>query len=152
MSPQSGDAISRLQDTVADARLANAFYRQDQLAKVQKSIIDKKDELLGAMVKDVMVTNRETFAELYSTVSAIKTYLDQISPAKELEVEYSVAHNQDSKSARQAVGVVVIKPQAHTFLFSTISALCAAIASGNPVLLVVSSCTTTPFDIRFDSI
>ncbi|KAM0558071.1 hypothetical protein ACHAPJ_005238 [Fusarium lateritium] len=138
MSSQAGDAaITRLQDTVADGRLANSFYRQQQLRKIQKSLIDRKDTLIEALVKDSLVTRSEAFTELYSTVSAARSYFDQTSPTQSLSVEYAVARNQDAPMARQGVGIVVIKPQFHTFLFSTVSPLCAALASGNVVLLVL---------------
>jgi acyl-CoA reductase-like NAD-dependent aldehyde dehydrogenase len=139
MSSQAGDAaITRLQDIIADGRLANAFYRQQQLRKIQKALIERKDTLIEALVKDSPVTRNEAFTELYSTISAAKSYFDQTSPTKDLETEYAVARNQDAPLARRGVGIVVIKPQCHTPLFSTISPLCAALASGNAVLLVVS--------------
>ncbi|KAJ4258813.1 hypothetical protein NW762_007900 [Fusarium torreyae] len=138
MSSQAEDAaITRLQDTVADGRLANSFYRQQQLRKIQKALIERKDTLIEAIVKDSLVTRSEAFTELYSTVSAARSYFDQTSPTQSLDVEYAVARNQDAPTARQGVGIVAIKPQFHTFLFSTISPICAALASGNAVLLVL---------------
>ncbi|KAM0433836.1 hypothetical protein ACHAQK_009058 [Fusarium lateritium] len=137
MSYQVGDAVTTLQDTVADGRLANPFYRQQQLRKIQKSLIERKDTLIEALIKDSLVTRNEAFTELYSTVSAVKSFFDQTSPTEQLEAEYAVARNRDALLARQGVGIVVIKPQSHTYLFSTISPICAALASGNAVLLIV---------------
>ncbi|KAF9774028.1 hypothetical protein IL306_008044 [Fusarium sp. DS 682] len=137
MSYQVGDAASRLQDTVADGRLANPFYRQQQLRKIQKSLIERRDTLIEALIKDSLVTSNEAFTELYSTVAAVKSFFDQTSPTKQLEAEYAVARNQDAPLARQGLGIVVIKLQFHTYLFSTISPICAALASGNAVLLIV---------------
>ncbi|KAJ3524038.1 hypothetical protein NM208_g12208 [Fusarium decemcellulare] len=137
MSRSTEDAIARLQDTVADGRVANAFYRQQQLAKVQSFLIEREGDLINALTTDFRITKKEAFAEVFLTVSAIKSYLDQTLPRKELDIEYSVSRGQDAVEIRQGIGIAIIQPQSHTLLFSTLSPLCAAIAAGNAVLLVM---------------
>ncbi|KAF5656718.1 aromatic ring-opening dioxygenase family [Fusarium heterosporum] len=81
MPSQTGDAaINRLQDTVADGRVANAFYRQQQLRKIQKALIQTKDTLIEALVKDSLVMRNEAFTEFYSTVSAAKQTTRHLPP------------------------------------------------------------------------
>ncbi|RSM11057.1 hypothetical protein CDV31_006956 [Fusarium ambrosium] len=137
MSHSTQDAVARLQDTVADGRLTNSLYRQQQLAKLQSLLIKRESDLVNALTTDFRVTRKEAFVELFLTVSAIKSYLDQTLPQKELHIEYSVSRGQDASQIRQRIGIAIIEPQAHSFLFSTLSPLCAAVASGNAVLLVM---------------
>ncbi|RMJ17562.1 hypothetical protein CDV36_002742 [Fusarium kuroshium] len=138
MSHSTQDAVARLQDTVTDGRLTNSLYRQQQLAKLQSLLIKRESDLVNALTTDFRVTRKEAFVELFLTVSAIKSYLDQTLPQKELHIEYSVSRGQDAAQIRQGIGIAIIEPQAHSFLFSAMSPLCAAIASGNAVLLVMN--------------
>ncbi|KAI9147322.1 4,5-DOPA dioxygenase extradiol [Paramyrothecium foliicola] len=137
MYHQSDDAVSRLQDTVADRRLSNAIYRHEQVKNLQKALVESRLELINAICQDLPVDRCEAFAELFLTISATKSYLDSISPVNALDEEYHIARNEDSPQARRGVGIVIIEPQSHTPLFSVVSPLCGAISSGSAVLLIL---------------
>jgi acyl-CoA reductase-like NAD-dependent aldehyde dehydrogenase len=138
MSQQTLDDVARLQETIADGRLENPVYRREQLVKLFKALLAKRESIQDAIVKDSAVTQSEAFVELYQTVSALKSHIDATSPTTQLAVEYSVAEGKDAISARSGLGIVVVEPQFHTLFFSIFSPLGAAIAAGNPVVLVVS--------------
>ena len=56
---------------------------------------------------------------------------------KSIEEEYIISHNKGNLQRRVPYGLVFIRPQMHTRFFSIISAVAAAIAAGNCVLLEV---------------
>jgi acyl-CoA reductase-like NAD-dependent aldehyde dehydrogenase len=138
MSPHADDVIATLQDTVADGRLTNPVYRREQLAKLLSALIDSRESIKDALVKDTFVTQSEAFAEIYQTLAALRSHIDATSPTTQLAAEYSIAEGKDATSLRQGLGIVALDPQSHTPLFSIFSPLGAAVAAGNPVVLVVS--------------
>lgn len=138
MASTSSHPFPRLQETVIDGRLGSPFFRREQLYRLYQTLLQSKDAILEGILKDSSNSREEALAELYLTLSDIKHFHEEQDPKRELELEYRVAHKQDASTARVGVGVVVISPQAYTFLYSTISPLCAAIAAGNCVAVVVS--------------
>lgn len=138
--------FSKLQDTATDGRLANVFFRREQLYRLRETLLRHKDAILEGIVKDSGNTPAEAFAELYATLSAIKTYHDELKPEGVLEAEYRIAKGQDAADSREGVGVVLLSPQSHTFVYSVFAPLCAAIAAGNCVAVVVSIRSPSPIN------
>ncbi len=130
-------ALSKLQEAVADGRLANVFFRREQLYRLHDAVLQNKDTIVNGIVKDSGNTEAEAFAEFYATLSAITSYHDQLRPEAELDAEYRIAKGQDAPDAREGVGIVLIRPQAHTFVYSVLAPVSAAIAAGNCVAVVV---------------
>ncbi|KAK0384828.1 hypothetical protein NLU13_7306 [Sarocladium strictum] len=137
MSRHADDAIARLQETVADGRLANPVYRREQLAKLLAALIDSRESIKAALVRDTSVTQREAFAEIYQTLAALRSHVDETAPDAQLAAEYSIAEGRNAVSLRQGLGIVALEPQSHTPFFSIFSPLGAAVAAGNPVVLVL---------------
>jgi acyl-CoA reductase-like NAD-dependent aldehyde dehydrogenase len=134
---QNPQAFSKLQESVTDGRLANVFFRREQLYRLHKTLLQNKDTIVDGIVEDSGNTEAEAFAELYATLSAIKSYHDQLEPQGELDTEYRIAKGQDAPEAREGAGIALIKPQAHTFVYSVLTPVSAAIAAGNCVAVVV---------------
>ncbi|RYP29681.1 hypothetical protein DL767_006633 [Monosporascus sp. MG133] len=134
---KSARPFPKLQDTLADGRLATVFFRRDQLRRLQGSLLQHKDGLLDGIVKDSGNNLSEAFAELYMTLSAVKLYHDELNPKEQLAAEYRIAKGRDAADAREGIGIVVLVPQNHTFVYSVLAPLAAAIAAGNCVVVVL---------------
>lgn len=134
----SKSSFSRLQSTVIDGRLANVFYRREQLHNLHDKIVQHKTEILGLLSDDSGHSAQEASAQLYSTLTKVKQYYDNLHPEKELEDEYRIAKGKDAPDAAEGVGIVYIQPTTHTLLNSVVVPLAAAIAAGNCIMLVVS--------------
>ena len=130
-------ALSKLQDAVVDGRLANVFFRREQLYRLHETVLQNKNTIVEAIVNDSGNTAAEAFAEFYAILSAITSYHDQLKPEAELDAEYQIAKGQDAPEAREGVGIVLIRPQAHTFVYSVLAPVSAAIAAGNCVAVMV---------------
>ncbi|KAL1908370.1 hypothetical protein Sste5344_005898 [Sporothrix stenoceras] len=135
---------SRLRATVTDGRAANVFFRKNQLRRLNDELLGAKADLLKAITNDSGNTATEAWIEFYLTLSALKSYFDDLDPAQELQDEYRIAHGRDAADAREAVGIVYIQPDAHSYLYSVVVPIGAAIAAGNCVL-VVSQVEDTAF-------
>ncbi len=134
---QQPQALSKLQEAVTDGRLANVFFRREQLSRLHDTVLQNKETIVDGIVKDSGNTAAEAFAEFYATLSAITSYHDQLQPEAELDAEYRIARGQDAPEAREGVGIVLIRPQTHTFVYSVLTPVSAAIAAGNCVAVVV---------------
>ncbi|KAM5384546.1 hypothetical protein ACJZ2D_001291 [Fusarium nematophilum] len=128
----------KLQEAVIDGRLANVYIRRQQLSRLRDSVLQSKDAILEAIAKDSSVARNEALAEFYTTMTVIKHYYDELAPADAHRTEYQIANGQDAADAREGVGIVLITAQqAHTFFYSVLVPLCAAIAAGNCVIVVL---------------
>ncbi|RYP50734.1 hypothetical protein DL768_003794 [Monosporascus sp. mg162] len=134
---KSAGSFPKLQDTLADGRLDNVFFRRDQLRQLQESLLQHKDALLDGIVKDSGNNLSEAFAELYMTLSAVKLYHDELNPEEQLAAEYRIGKGRDAADAREGIGIVLLVPQKHTFVYSVLVPLAAAIAAGNCVVIVL---------------
>ncbi|KAL1897610.1 hypothetical protein Sste5346_003916 [Sporothrix stenoceras] len=130
-------SYQRLRDTVVDGRAENVFYRREQLRKLHDRLSEGNTPLLDAIVADSGNTSAEAWTELYQALAVLKTCFDGLDPEKALAEEYAIAKQQDSAGARTAVGIVYIEPTMHTVVFSVVSAVAAAIAAGNCVIVVL---------------
>lgn len=128
---------ARLRATIVDGRASNVFFRKNQLRRLTNELFGAKAELLQAIVNDSSSTPTEAWVEFYLAVAALKSYYDELDPEQELQDEYRIARNQDAADAREAVGIAYIQPDTHSYLYSVVVPVGAAIAAGNCVLVVV---------------
>ena len=77
--------------------------------------------------------------EFIQALKTLRKHYSGLNPDHELEAEYAIARNQDAADNREPVGIVVIDPSTHSFLFSIVAPLSAAIATGNCVIIQVKS-------------
>ncbi|KAF3004381.1 hypothetical protein E8E13_010003 [Curvularia kusanoi] len=129
-------AIAQLHATALTARCHNAFFRQKQLKSLHDGLRQDSNTLKDALKADTRVSDVQATVEVAAALELVKEHHASIDPAKELDSEYRVANGKDAGDQTKPWGVVYIEPQQnHTPLFSTISALSAALAAGNCVAL-----------------
>ncbi|RWA04712.1 hypothetical protein EKO27_g10395 [Xylaria grammica] len=139
MPSPSKRAFTRLQETVTDGRLGNSFFRREQLYRLYNGLQQESVAIQDATVRDSGNTPAEALVQLHMAFSIVKSLHNQIKPNEDLEVEYRVSKAQDARDYRIGVGIVVISPQEHTFLYSVLAPLSAAIAAGNAVIVVIEN-------------
>ncbi|KAI0406340.1 aldehyde dehydrogenase [Xylaria palmicola] len=137
MPSRSKQAFTGLQETVADGRLANTFFRRQQLSRLHDGLKSAKTSIVDAIVRDSGNNRAEAVAELHMVFSAVKSFHDEIKPQEELDLEYRIAKGQDATQVRTGFGIVVITPEKHSLLYSILTPLSAAIAAGNAVVVVI---------------
>ncbi|GAB1215572.1 hypothetical protein ATERTT37_004763 [Aspergillus terreus] len=135
----SSQPFSRILSAEIDGRCQNIRYRQNQLHRLQSALVQHVEDLREAIQKDSDNSTEEIQAEICLALSEIRTHYLPLSLEKDLEQEYRVAHGKDNADGKRGAGVVYIVPCSHTMFYSIISALSAAIAAGNCVILEVSS-------------
>lgn len=130
--------FSRIRSAAIDGRAHNPFFRKIQLKKLHDKLAENSSEIQKAIVEDTGHRRAEVKAEYWLTLRCLADNYDAIDPESDLKTEYAIANSKDAPEAREPVGIVVIEPAAHTFVFSLISALGPALAAGNCVIIQVS--------------
>ncbi|KAJ5377417.1 aldehyde dehydrogenase PutA [Penicillium cataractarum] len=118
-----------------DGRVHNIQYRQSQFRRLRSTLFQNLNEITKALLEGSEHSSDEVRAEIFLTFSEIRTHYDSLNVEKSLEEEYRIAHGKDHRKGRRGVGIVYIIPIAHTIFFSSISAMVAALAAGNCIIL-----------------
>jgi acyl-CoA reductase-like NAD-dependent aldehyde dehydrogenase len=130
-------SLSRIRSAAIDGRARNIYYKQGQLEKLHRALVQNAKPIQEISAKDAAYSTAEAKLEFIQTIRALRKHYSSLDPDKELEAEYAIARNQDAADNREPMGIVVIEPSAHSFLFSIVAPLSAAIATGNCVIIQV---------------
>ncbi|KAJ5772659.1 hypothetical protein N7520_003188 [Penicillium odoratum] len=127
--------LSRILNANIDGRTQNTRYRQSQFLRLQSTLVENIAEIQDAIRADSGHTTKEIRAEVVLALQELRTHYTSLNLAKDLEVEYRIAQGKDNLGGSRGVGIVYIVPCVHTLFFSVISALTAALAAGNCIVL-----------------
>lgn len=127
----------RVRAAAFDGRLANTFFRQQQLQNLHEALLTSADGLQAAIQKDSVSTASDATIEYCLAVEAVKKRYNELDPSHDLDEEYRIAKGKDAGDRREGVGIAYIVPGSHSPLYSVIVPLAAAIAAGNCVILEV---------------
>ncbi|KAJ5266529.1 hypothetical protein N7478_009337 [Penicillium angulare] len=133
--------LTRILSANIDGRTQNTRYRQSQFQRLQGALVKHIAEIQDAIRSDSGHTQQEIRAEVVLALQELRTHYTSLNLAKDLEVEYRVAEGKDSPDATRGTGIVYIVPCVHTLFFSVISALTAALAAGNCIVLELPQTT-----------
>ncbi|KAI2787949.1 hypothetical protein POX_f08331 [Penicillium oxalicum] len=133
--------LARITAAHVDGRTQNARYRQAQFHRLQSTLIEHIAEIQDAIRADSGHTQEETRAEVVLAMQELRTHYSSLDIHKDLEIEYRVAQGKDNAENVQGAGIVYIVPSTHTLFYSVISALTAAVAAGNCVVLELPQTT-----------
>lgn len=129
----------RIEAAAIDGRLHTVYHRQVQLERLCKALVDNVNEVKRAIEQDYDYSPQEIATEYHQTLTTVKQYYALLDPKEAHEEEYLVANGKDAPQNRMPAGIVYIEPTMHTFFYSSIAPLAAALAAGNCVVLLVSS-------------
>lgn len=129
--------LSRILTANIDGRTQNTRYRQAEFHRLQSTLVEHLAEIQDAIRADSGHTQQEIRAEVVLALQELRTHYTSLSLTKDLEVEYRIAQGRDNVDGWRGAGIVYIVPCVHTLFFSVISALTAALAAGNCIVLEV---------------
>lgn len=120
-----------------DGRVHNVRYRQNQFHTLHSTILHHLEELREAIRRDSGYTLEEVQAEVCLALREIRSHYSSLDTVQAMQKEYQVANGHDNVDNRHGVGIVYIVPTPHTLFYSIMTALCAALAAGNCIILEV---------------
>ncbi|KAF7715071.1 Uncharacterized protein PECH_003541 [Penicillium ucsense] len=133
--------LARITAANIDGRTQNARYRQSQFQRLQSALVERIADIQDAIRADSGHTQQEVRAEVILAMQELRTHYASCDIHKDLEIEYRIAKGQNNEDNVQGAGIVYIVPSTHTLFFSIISALTAAMAAGNCVVLELPQTT-----------
>jgi acyl-CoA reductase-like NAD-dependent aldehyde dehydrogenase len=134
VSPQP---FARLVAAEIDGRTQNVRYRQSPFHRLQTALVQHIDQIRSALQSDTGNAAEEVQAEICLALKEVRTHYLSLNLEEDLEREYRVAKGKDNGDALRGTGIVYIIPGTHTMFFSVVSALAAALAAGNCIILEV---------------
>lgn len=138
--------FAKVRSAAIDGRVKNPFYKKDQLKQLHRILAANASDIQNAMREDT--ANRtavDVKIEYWLALQCVAGFHSSIDPEAALKEEYLISKGVDTPNARDAVGIVVIEPASHGFLYSLIAALAPAIAGGNCVIVQVFIPQCHPF-------
>ncbi|KAJ5302542.1 hypothetical protein N7476_009341 [Penicillium atrosanguineum] len=133
--------LSRIIAADIDGRVHNTRYRQAQFHRLQAVLVEHVAEIQDAICADSGHSAQEVRAEIVLALQELRTHFLSLSLEKDLENEYRIANGKDSLDGSRGTGIVYLVPCTHTLFFSVISALTAALAAGNCIVLELPQTT-----------
>ncbi|ETN42939.1 uncharacterized protein HMPREF1541_02097 [Cyphellophora europaea CBS 101466] len=127
--------FSSVRSAAIDGRACNPYYRKTQLKKLHDKLVDNTIEIQSAIKQDTGYRPAEIHAEYWLALQCLADSYNSVDTARDLDAEYAIANQKDAPNAREPVGIVLIEPATHAFVFSLISALGPALAAGNCVIV-----------------
>ncbi|CAO2653587.1 Nn.00g029980.m01.CDS01 [Neocucurbitaria sp. VM-36] len=124
-----------IQSAVIDGRAHNPRYIERQLGSLHKALTSNVEALQDAIITDSHVTCNEAQLEIFLAISVVRSLYESISMERAMAEEYSVTRGENLASKRDPVGLIYVRPQSHTLLYSVISPLSNAIVGGNCVII-----------------
>lgn len=131
--------LQSIREAAIDGRLHNIIYRQTQLEKLQTALSTNLASIENAIRIDSGNSETEVAIEYILTLQCVRDYYNTLNAEESLHKEYSLAREEDAPEHLEPIGIVYVVPSAYTPFYSIITALSAAIAAGNCVVVEVSS-------------
>jgi acyl-CoA reductase-like NAD-dependent aldehyde dehydrogenase len=129
--------LSALKAAAIDGRGRNIFYRQTQVEKLHGVLVLESSAIQDAIVSDTSRPATEARLEFSLALRFLRDRYAELDATREIEMEYRIAKGSNAGDARVPYGVAIIRPSGHTLFYSTITALCAALAAGNCTIIQV---------------
>lgn len=136
-----GRPFARIRSAAIDGRAQNPFFRRSKLKLLHEALAARAADIRRALGRDSGHTPAEVAVEFWLALNLIAAVHDAIDPDAVLADEYRVANGHDAPDAREPIGIVVLEPAAHTFLYSLASVLAPALGAGNCVIVQAEPCT-----------
>lgn len=120
-----------------EGRIRDLRTRQRVLKALHASLSQHADDLVQATVEDDGISVDEAQVVLAAGLLELSTHYGDLDLKEELDKEYSISRKKSSLDKRGPCGIVFVVPDVYTAAFGTITAVSAAIAAGNCVIIEV---------------
>jgi len=130
-------ALQAVREAAVDGRLQNVITRQTQLESLQKILLENVASIEAAIEKDSGHSEAEAAVELVLILRGLLDYYATLDEKLALHREYAIARGEDGLERQDGIGIVYLVPTNYTLFYSIVITICAAIASGNCIVIEV---------------
>ena len=136
------DQVERVLATATEGQAQSLRHIQQQLSKLHAALTDASSDIRNAISKDDKHTISEVEIQYALALENVATHLSESGFEVQLQSEYRLARSENAADNTAPYGTIYIVPARYNQVYSCVTAVAAAIAAGNCVVLEVS-----PFDI-----
>ncbi|KEF62411.1 uncharacterized protein A1O9_00383 [Exophiala aquamarina CBS 119918] len=123
--------IQTVISTAADGRTRDLRYRQRQFISLHKWITSHRIDIETAACKDDNLSKLEAQLMVSLTLRELREQYEELDLKKTLDGEYSVKNGRNNGGGSSSEDLVYILPEAFTFFYSVMCAMCTCIAAGS---------------------
>jgi acyl-CoA reductase-like NAD-dependent aldehyde dehydrogenase len=145
MAVTSSQSFPQLLISRLEGRAQSPLYKQGQFHRLYDELKVQEDSIKAAIRSDTGDSATEVDIEFALTLSELRIHHGSINLQVDLDAERKVETGRDNISRALPFGIVYIVPTTQNLLYSVISALCAALAAGNCIILEVRILTSDTF-------
>ncbi len=132
------DAIDRVLAAAIEGQAQSLRYIEQQLSRLHTAFTKASSDIQAAVKTDTKQSRSEIELQYAHLLEDIAWFLTESNFETALKAEYSLARLENAPSNRVAAGAVYIVPSKYNLLYSCVTAVAAAVAAGNCVILEVS--------------
>ena len=115
-------------------------HRQHQFHRLHDSLIAEGAAIVEALQDDNAILRREAVFEYSLALGQLRSTYQSVNLEAELTAANAIEHGQNSLHRKVGLGIVYIRPdRTRAEVYGTLSALCAALAAGNCIVVEVAS-------------
>lgn len=129
----TGDSFARIEIANLEGRVQSTRFRQNLLLSLHSTLRSSERIVKDAIRADTGHTDSEITLEYTLAISEVRTHYGRLSLEEDLKSQRAL----EDLSATTNVGIVYITPSKRNLFYSAISAISAALAAGNCVILEV---------------
>ena len=132
------DAVDRVLAAAVEGQAQSLRYIEQQLSKLHAALTTSSSELLAAIKTDTKQSSSEVELQYTLALENVASSFSESNFETLFQAEYSLVRLENAPNNRAAFGAVYIVPSKYNLVYSCVSAVAAAIAAGNCVILEVS--------------
>ena len=132
------DAVDRVLATAMEGQAQSLRYLEQQLSRLHAALTKASSEIQSAIQTDTKQSRSEAELQYALTLGTVASFFSESSFETLLQTEYSLARRENAPNNRTAFGAVYIVPSMYNLVYSCVTAVAAAIAAGNCIILEVS--------------
>lgn len=131
------DQIERVLASAIEGQAQSLRFIERQLSKLHESLTNASAEIRESIRKDSKFSSSEIDVLFALTLEHLASRLSESRFDTVLHSEYALARSENAPNNLAAYGTVYIVPAKYNLLYSCVTAVAAAIAAGNCVILEV---------------
>ncbi|KAJ4319007.1 hypothetical protein N0V94_004144 [Neodidymelliopsis sp. IMI 364377] len=132
------DIVERIAIARVEGRLENVLERQKQLAALHQSLHQRFDDVVRALQQDLGCPAELAMVELTTALDAINTLYKRLDFEDVLAKERNVKNGANTALFSVPLGTTLVMQLSSSPIVSTLGPLAAALAAGNPTIVLGS--------------
>ncbi|KAK2601824.1 hypothetical protein QQS21_004607 [Conoideocrella luteorostrata] len=127
--------LATVRSSAIDGRVHSPIFRKERLQRLHQALSENTSQIQQAILQDHEYRPIEVRVEFWLAMRCIADAYTGLNPKEEFRREYALSNSRNDASAVQPVGIIIIEPARHSFLYSLVSGIVSAIANGNCVVV-----------------